>query len=118
MDSGDCSVRRHWPWIVMTDSPASPAPVRSMGCLRSQSPCLNLDALSSDKSDETAGVGDISAILICISDDCSTPVNPDQVLSDEDFPTAACARDRRQVIRIRDVPLDVQVVGLTQICDT
>ena len=39
-------------------------------------------------------------------------------LSDEDLPTAACARDRRQVIRIRDVPLDVQVVGLTQICDT
>ena len=30
------------------------------------------------------------------------------------LPTAACVRDRRQVIRIRDV----QVVGLAQICDT
>ena len=88
----------------MTDSPASPAPVRSTGLLRSPSPCLNLDALSSEESDKSAGPGDISAVPICISDDCGTPVNPDQVLSDEDLPTAACVGDRRQVIRIRDVP--------------
>ena len=96
----------------MTDSPASLAPVRSTGLVRSPSPCLNLDALSSDESDESAGPGDISAVPIFISDDCNTPVNPDQVLSDEDLPTAACAGDRRQVIRIPDVPPDVQVVGL------
>ena len=80
-DSGDCPVRPHRPWVVMTDSPASPAPVRSTGLLRLPSPCLNLDALSSD---ESAGPGDISAALICVSDDCLTPVNTDQVLSDED----------------------------------
>ena len=114
-DSGDRSVRPHQPGIAMTDSPA---PVRLMGHLRSPSPCLNLDALSSDESDEPAGAGDISASPICISDDCSTPVNPDLVLSDEDLPSAACARDWRQVIRICDVPPDVQVVGLAQICDT
>ena len=90
-DSGDRSVRPHRPWIVMTESPPSPAPVRSTGHLRSPSTCLNLDALSSD---ESAGVGDISAIPICILDYCRTPVNPDQVLSDEDLPTAACVRDR------------------------
>ena len=88
-------MRLHRPCIVMTDSPALPAPVRSTGHLRSLSPCLNRDALSSDESDELVGAGDISAIPICISDDCSTPVKPDQVLSDEDLLSAACARDQR-----------------------
>ena len=114
-------MRQHRPWAVMTDSPASSAPVRSTGLLRSPSPCLNLDALSSDESEESAGPGDISAAPICISDDCSTPVNPDKVLSDEDLTAAACAGDRRQVIRIRDVPPDVQIVDLSQVdrtCDT
>ena len=116
-DPEDQSARPHRPWIVMTDSPASPAPVRLTGPPRLPSPCLDLDALSSD---ESAGPGDRS-IPICISDSSSTPVNPDQVLSDDDFPTAVRTEDRRQVIRIRDVPLDVQVVGLSQddqICDT
>ena len=57
-DSGDRPVRPHRPWIVMTGSPASLAPVRSTGLLRSPSPCLNLDALSSDEDDESAGPGD------------------------------------------------------------
>ena len=72
-------------------------------------------------SDESAGPGDISAIPICISDESGTPVNPDQVLSDDDLPTAVRTEDRRQVIWIRDVLPDVQVVGLSQddqICDT
>ena len=84
----------------MTDSSVSPVPVRLMAPLRSPYPCLNLDALSSDKSDKSAGPGDISAVPICILDDSSTPVNPDQVLSDDDLPTAARTEDWRQVIRI------------------
>ena len=80
------------PWLVSTDSPASPAPVCLMAPLRSPSPCFNLDALSSDDS---AGPGDISAVPICISDDSSTPVNPDQVLSDNDLPPVVCPGDRR-----------------------
>ena len=48
----------------------------------------------------------------------STPVNPDQVLSDDDLPMAVSAEDWRQVIRIRDVPPEVQVVGLSQNGDT
>ena len=63
----------------MTDSPASLAPVRLVAPLLSPSPCLNLDALSS------VGPGDISAVPICISDASSSPVNPEQVLSDDDF---------------------------------
>ena len=105
----------HRPWVVMHDSPASPAPVRLTGLLRSPSPCLNLDALSSDADDESAGPGDISVTPICVSDDCHTHVNTDQVLSDEDLPAAAGARDRRQVIRIRDVSPDVKIVDLAQV---
>ena len=58
-ESGDRSVRPHRPWIVMTDPPASLAPVRSTGLLRSPSPCLNLDALSSDDDNGSAGPGDL-----------------------------------------------------------
>ena len=99
----------------MTESPASSAPVRLTAPLRSASPYLNLDASSSD---ESAGPGDVSAVPICISDASSSPGNPDQ---DDNLPTAMRADDRRQVIRIRDVPPDVQVVDLSQddqICDT
>ena len=117
-DTEGRSARPPPPWIVMTYSPASPAPVHLTTPLRSPSACLNLHELSLD---ESAGPGDISVVPICILDDCSTPVNPDQVLSDDDLPTAVRAEDRRQVIRICDVPLDDQVVGLSQddqICDT
>ena len=100
------SARPHPPWIAMTDSPASPAPVRLVAPLRSPSPCLNLDALSSD---ESARPGDISAVPICISDASSSPVNPEQVLLDDDLPTAVHVEDRRQVIRIRNVPPELQV---------
>ena len=41
-------------------------------------------------------------------------VNPDQILSDDDLPTAVGREDRRQVIRIRDVPPEVLVVKLSQ----
>ena len=37
-------------WIIMSEVPASPAPVRLRAPLRSPSPCLNLDTLSSDGS--------------------------------------------------------------------
>ena len=99
-DSGDLPVRPGHLWIVTIDSPASPAPVRSTGLIRSPSPCMNLDALSSDESDEVAGLGDVPSAPICISDDCGTPVNPVEVLSDVDMPVETCVGDQRQVIRI------------------
>ena len=88
----------------MTDSPAL---ARLMEPPRSPSPCLNLDALSSD---ESAGPGDISAVPICISDDTGTPVNPDRVGSDDDLPTAVHEEDRRQVVRVCEVPPEGQLV--------
>ena len=72
-------------------------------------------------SAESNGPGDISAAPICISDYPSIPVNSDRVLPDDDLLAAVGAEDRWQVIRIRDVPPDVQVVGLSQnhqTCDT
>ena len=90
------------PWIVMTDSPASPAPARLTDPPRSPSPCFNLDALSSE---ESVGPGDISTVPICISDDYGT-----HVLSDDDLPPAVDVEDWRQVVRIRDVPPEGQEV--------
>ena len=59
------------PGIVMTDSPASPAPARLTDPRRLLSPCLYLDALSSE---ESVGPGDISTVptSFCISDDYGT----------------------------------------------
>ena len=108
-DPADRPARSPHPWIVMTDSPALPAPVRwtsqdcvdhmrrthnRRGALMSPSPCLNMDAFYSD---ESAGTGYMSVVPMCISDDSSTPANPDQVLLDDDLPTAVSAEDRWHV---------------------
>ena len=53
--------------------------------------------LSSDDTEDSVELSNISVTLICGSDDGHTPVNSDQVLSDEDLPTAAGSDDRRQV---------------------
>ena len=62
---GKRSERPQLPWIVMSEAPASPAPVRLRAPLRSPSPCLNLDTLSSDGS---VSPGDVSDHPISISD--------------------------------------------------
>ena len=76
----------HQPWIVSTESPASPGQGGLTEPLRSSSPCLNLDALSSDDTDGSVGISNLAVTLLCGSDDGHTPVNSDQVLSDEDLP--------------------------------
>ena len=91
-----------------------PDPVCSTDLLRSPSPCLNIDALSSDDTEDSVKLRNISVTLICGSDDGHTPVYSDQVLSDEDLPAAAGSDDRKQVIRIRDVSPDVQIVDISQ----
>ena len=102
------SARPQLPWIVMTDSPAAPAPVRLRAPLRSPSRCLNLDILSSD---ESAGLG-VPDVPICISDTSNTPSNLNQILSDDDLLIVVRAADRQQDIRICDVPPEVQMVDL------
>ena len=66
-------------WIAMSEAPALPA-TSLRAPLISPSPCLNLDALSSDGS---AGPGDVSDHLICISDVSHHSGDPDQVLSED-----------------------------------
>ena len=88
---GDRPTEERRPWMVLTDSPASPDPVCSMDLIRSPFPCLNLDAFSSDDVEE--GFSDISVTLICGSDGGHTPVNSDQVLLDEDLPAVAGSGD-------------------------
>ena len=87
--------------------------VCSTDLIRSPSPCFNLDTLSSDDAEESVRFSDISLTLICGSDGGHIPVN--QVLSDENLPAAAGSGDRRQVIRIRDVSPDVQIVDISQV---
>ena len=61
------------------------------------------------------GLSNISVTLLCDSDEGLTPVNSDQVLSDEDLPPTACSEDSRQVVRISDVSRDVQIVDVSQV---
>ena len=112
---GDHPTQARRPWMVLTDSPASPDPVCSTDLFRSPSPCLNLDVLSSDDAEESVRLCDILVSLLCGSEDGHTPVNSDQVLSDEDLPAAAGSRDRRQVIRTRDLSPDVQIMDISQV---
>ena len=107
---GDGPQQVHRSWMVSTES--SPDPGCLTDLLRSPSPCLNLDALSSDDTEDSVN---ISVTLICGSDDGHTPVNSDQVLLDEDLPAAAGSEDSRQVIRIRDVSPDVHIVDISQV---
>ena len=59
------------------------------------------------------GLSNLSVTLLCDLDVGLTPVNSDQVLSDEDLP--AGSEDCRQVIRICDVSPDVQIVDVSQV---
>ena len=71
--------------------------------------------MSSDDIEDSVGLSNISVTLICGSDDGHKPVNSDQILSDEDLLPVAGSEDSRQVIRIRDVSPDVQIVDISQV---
>ena len=109
---GDGPRQVHRPWMVSTESPVTGGFTEP---LRSSSPCLNLDALSSDDTEGSVGISNLAVILFCSSDDGHTPVNSDQVLSDEDFPPEAVSDDQRQVIQILDISPDVQIVDISQV---
>ena len=85
---GDGPRQVHRPCMVSTELPALPVPGCFKNLQRSPSPCLNLDALSSDDTKDSVGLSNIS-------DDGHTPANPDQVLSDEDLPPSAGSEDKQ-----------------------
>ena len=60
-------------------------------------------------------LSDLSVTLLCGSDYDHTPTNSDQVLSDMDLPPESVLSDQRQVIRIREVSPDVQIVDVSQV---
>ena len=95
---------------MSNESPASPDTGGLTERRWSSSPCLNLDVLpSSDDTEGSVRLSDLSVTLLCSSADSHTPVNSDQVLSDEDLPPEAVSDDKRQVIWIRDISPDVQI---------
>ena len=95
------------PWMVSTDSPASPDPACTTDLARSPSPCLNLDTLSSDDDEESVIPRNILVTVLCGSEDDHIPVSSDQVLSDVDLPAASDSRDRRQVLQTQELsPVD------------
>ena len=57
------------PWMVSTDSPASPDPACTTDLARSPSPCLNLGTLSSDDAEESVIPRDILVTVLCGSED-------------------------------------------------
>ena len=95
---GDRPRQVHRPWMVSTESP-------DPGCLtellRSPSPCLNLETLSSDDTEGSVGLSNLSVTLLCGSG--------------EDLPPVVGSEDSRQVIRIRDISPDVQTVDISQV---
>ena len=72
---GDGPRQVHRPCMVSIESPASPDPGCLTDLLRSLSPCLNLDELSSDDSEGSVGLSNLSVTLLCGSDDGHAPVN-------------------------------------------
>ena len=98
----------HPPWSIASDSPASSAPAWletsgeedsrcSVDQMSVSSTCLNLDFFSSSSEDDSkdlAECSDLSITLFCDSDEASTCVNSDQVLSDGDFPEESVPKDK------------------------
>ena len=77
------------PWPVSLDSPASPDSDCATNLVRSPSPCLNLDTLSSDDDEKSVIPQDSLVTLFYNSENGHTPVGSDQVLSDEDLPSGS-----------------------------
>ena len=103
----------HPPWLVTSESPASPAPSQIEPCWGEDSRCLmdqtsfssvylNLDVLSSSSNDGSLDVKkceDFAVTIVCNSEEADTCVKSEEVLSDEDFPLVFGARDIRHVVR-------------------
>ena len=111
---GDGPHQVHPPWSIASDSPASPATYRldtsgeedvrlTVDPMSVSSACLlNLDMLSSSDDDSR----DVEVL---------TPVNSDQVILDGDLPEESVPMDKRQVVRRRASPPDVQIVEAAQV---
>ena len=72
---------------------------------RSSSPCVDLNALSSDDSEVDVTPQDFKVTLLCNSDDSCTPVGSIVFSSEEDPPLSPGQGDRRKVRKRNIRPL-------------
>ena len=119
---GDGPRQVHPPWSIASDMPASPATCRgeedlhfTVDQMSVSSACLNLDMLSSsdDNSRDSAGLSDLLITLLCDLEEVLIPVN--SVSSHGDLPEESVPTDKRQVVRRRASPPDVQIVEAAQV---
>ena len=85
------------PWPVAFSSPASLTSINGGNRTRSPSPCVDLNALSSDDSEVDVTPQDFKVTLLCNSDDSCTPVGSIVFSSEEDPPLSPGQGDRRKV---------------------
>ena len=76
-----------------------------MAEIRSPSPCVDLDVLSSDDSEVDVTPQDYKVTLLCNSDDSRTPLGSVQFSSEEDHPLSSGQDDRRKVCKRNNRPL-------------
>ena len=93
------------PWPMALSSPASPASVDGRNRMRSPSPCVDLDVLSSDDSEVDVTPQDYKVTLLCNSDDSRTPAGSVQFSSEDDYPLHSGQDDRRKVRKRSNRPL-------------
>ena len=103
--SDDRATPKTRPWPVTLSSPASPASVDGGNRIRSPSPCVDLDVLSSDDSQVDVTPQDYKVTLLCNSDDSRTPVGSVQFSSEENNPPSSGQDDRRKVRKRNNRPL-------------
>ena len=82
--------------------PASPTSVNGGNRTRSPSPCVDLNALSSDDSEVDVTPQDFKVTLLCNSDDSCNPVGSIMFSSEEDPPLSP-GQDDRQKVRKRNI---------------
>ena len=103
--SDDGATPKTKPWPVALNSPASPTSVDGGNRTRSPSPCVDLDALSSDDPEVDVTPQDFKVTLLCNSDDSGTPVGSIVFSSEEDPPLSPGQDDRRKVRKRNIRPL-------------
>ena len=88
----------------MLNSPASSASIDDGDRIRSPSPCVGLDVLSSDDSEVDVTPQDYKVALLCNSEDSRTPVGYVRFSSEEDDPLSSGQDDRRRVCKRDNLP--------------
>ena len=73
--------------------------------MRSPSPCVDLDVLSSDDSEVDVTPQDYKITVLCSSNDSRTPVGSVQYSWEEDHPLSSGQDDRRKVRKRSNLPL-------------